>query len=109
MNQHHCFMILQILALIQDFMTRVAAVVGRRPPAIPLPNTAIWAAGLAGSIGGKFDAHRFAGLDRNVLRSMQQVRFRTDAKARRDLGLTPRPLEEGIEAAYAWFRAHGYC
>ena len=34
--------------------------------------------------------------------------FFTDAKARRELGYTSRPYQEGLADALAWFRAAGY-
>jgi dihydroflavonol-4-reductase len=93
----------------QDFMGVVADVVGARPPSWPMPDTAVRAAGLAGRIGSRLDAHRFAGLDVHVLRSMQQCRYRTDARAREELGLKPGPLEAAVESAYRWFCDNGYC
>jgi len=93
----------------REFMGVVAEVVGRRPPAIPLPSLALGAAGLAGRIGSRLDAHRFAGLDGHVLRSMQQERYRTDERARLELGVSDQPIAEAVEAAYRWFVDRGYC
>ena len=93
----------------RDFMAQVAAVVGRRPPALALPSLLTAAAGAVGRVGSRFDTHRFAGLDPHVLRSMQTDRYRSDRRAREELGLRPEPLEVGIQAAYQWFQANGYC
>ena len=35
--------------------------------------------------------------------------FFSSAKAMRELGYTPRPADEAIVDAVAWFRANGYC
>ena len=93
----------------RSFMAMVAQVVGRSAPRFPLPGLVTTGAALAGRIGSAFDAHRFAGLDGHVLRSMQSERYRTDVRARTELGLQPAPIEDGIEAAYRWFKEQGYC
>lgn len=93
----------------QDYMALVASIVGRRPPIAPIPTALTAAAGMVGKVGSRIDAHRFAGMDPHVLRTMQTNRYRTDARARTELGLAPEPIERGIEDAYEWFREHGYC
>ncbi len=93
----------------KDFMGKVAAVVGRSPPRFPLPGWVTAGAGFVGRVGSRFDAHRFAGFDSNVLRSMQSNRYRTDRRAREELGLVPSSIDEGIEDAYNWFVERGYC
>jgi len=93
----------------RDFMTRVASVVGRQPPKAGVPGWLTSGAGWVGRLGSRFDPHRFAGLDPHVLRSMQTERYRSDARARKELGLEPEPIEAGIEAAYRWFLDNGYC
>ena len=93
----------------REFMNMVAQVVGRRPPSLKLPPALATVAGVAGRIGQRVDAHRFAGLDPHVLRSMSAQRYRSDLRARHELGLEPEPIQEGIEAAYKWFCERGYC
>jgi len=92
-----------------EFMGKVADVVGCRTPRLALPEWVTTSAGLVGRVGSRFDAHRFAGLNGHVLRAMQSERYRDDHRARTELGLQPTPIEEGIEEAYAWFKARGYC
>ena len=93
----------------REFMTMVGEVVGTRPPVVPLPNLAIGLAGRVGEIGSRFDAHRFAGLNPHVLRSMQQPRYRSADRAHSELGVPQTPVVEAIEEAYRWFVDHGYC
>jgi len=83
--------------------------VGQRPPVFPLPNSLTRAAGLVGRVGSRWDAHRFAGMDPHVLKTMQTERYRTDARAQRELGLVAEPIEAGIAAAHQWFQSNGYC
>ena len=93
----------------REFMNMVAEVVGRRPPSVKLPPAVASMAGVAGRIGQRIDAHRFAGLDPHVLRSMSALRYRSDLRARTELGLEPEPIQNGIETAYRWFCERGYC
>jgi hypothetical protein len=69
----------------------------------------VTAAGLAGRIATRFDAHRFAGLDPRVLEAMQAERYRSGARAVRELGVPRTPIARSIEEALQWFRQQGYC
>jgi len=93
----------------REFLGIIAECVGRRPPMLPLPPALTRAAGLIGRVGSRFDAHRFAGLNRHVLSAMQADRYRSDARARAELGLVPTPIRSGVSAALAWFQRRGYC
>ncbi len=92
----------------RSFMSIIAQVVGRRPPLLPMPRLAGEALGLVGAVGSRFDAHRFAGFNRYVLRSMAQERYRSGDKAVRELGVPQTPLYQAVEKAHRWFRDHGY-
>ncbi len=93
----------------REFLGIVARVVGRRPPFLPVPDAALAAAGVVGRLGSRLDPHRFAGLDPWVLRSMQEERYRTAARAFAELGVPRTPIEQAVEDAFRWFREHGYC
>jgi len=92
----------------REFMGIIADVVGRRPPLLPLPRTAAEVVGLVGAVGARVDAHRFAGMDRYVLRSMGLPRYRTGDRAHQELGVPRTPLNVSVEKAWRWFREHGY-
>ena len=91
----------------QEFMGIVAGVVGRRAPFIPLPRAAISTAALIGGLLQRVDAHRFAGLEPHVLRSMQEERYRSGARAWA-LGVPRTPMVHAVEKAHRWFRDHKY-
>ncbi len=93
----------------RTFMTKIADVVGRKPPAVPIPHLATRAAGLAGRVVARIDPHKATALDAQVLRSMQAQRYRTGRRALEELGMPHTPLEVSIERAYRWFKDHGYC
>ncbi len=92
----------------RDFLGTVASVVGRRPPALPLPRRVGELAGRLGAVLQRLDAHKFAGLDRYVLRSMAEERYRSGRKAVATLGVPETPIEQSIEKALRWFRDHDY-
>lgn len=93
----------------RELMGMVAEVAGVRAPALPMPRALSEVAGLVGALGSRLDAHRFAGLDRYVLRSMAQVRYRSGRRAADELGVPRTPVREAIEKAVRWFRDHGMC
>ena len=93
----------------QQFMGIVARVVGRQRPVLPVPNLAVRVAGSVGKRLARLDAHRFAGLDPYVLRSMQQERYRTAQRSFSELGVPRTPIVEAVEKAHRWFVDHGYC
>jgi dihydroflavonol-4-reductase len=93
----------------RQFMGIVAEVVGRRPPLLPLPDLAVSVAGRLGQGLSRIDAHRFAGLDPKVLRSMQQDRYRSGARSWAELGVPRTPIRVAVEKALRWFRERGYC
>jgi dihydroflavonol-4-reductase len=92
----------------REFLAQAADVVGRAPPFLPIPNLALSAAGRAGRLLQRVDAHRFAGLDPVLLLAMQQGRYRSGERARTELGVPVTPMETTLRRTLAWFREHGY-
>jgi len=93
----------------RDFMGRVARVVGRSPPLLPMPRTLSALAGQMGRVLNRLPTERFAGLQPQVLAAMQSERYRDGSRAQDELGLPTTPIDTSIEQAYRWFRDHGYC
>lgn len=92
----------------RELFDRVAAVVNRPAPArvTPLP-----VARVAGYVSEYVAAYVTHGLPKFPLKSIDAIRFGqhySHAKAAAALGYTPAPLEEGIRAAFTWYRANGY-
>ena len=92
----------------REFMGLIAETVGRRPPRVPLPRAATWGLGQAGRVLTRMRPHSAAGLDPWVLHSMSQERYRSGAKARRDIRMPHTPLKQSIQKAVDWFERHGY-
>ncbi|NOY24262.1 MAG: NAD-dependent epimerase/dehydratase family protein [Oligoflexia bacterium] len=93
----------------REMMGLVAQVVGRRPPILPLSTAAlrVGAAGL--DLLAALKPHGAERPDRRVLLSMQEARYRSGARARRELGMPATPLRDSIDKAYRWFCDQGYC
>ncbi len=92
----------------RDFMATCARAAGKRPPVVRTPRLALEAAGLAGAVLARFDEHRFAGLERHVLRAMAQARYRTGERSWRELGVPRTPVDVTVDKTLRWFRDHGY-
>lgn len=93
----------------RELPSKAAEVAGTSAPRFAVPRIGTQ---LLSSLGGPLialDPHRFAGLDPHVLRSMQENRYRSGAKMIQELGVTPQPIEEAIEATIRWFKDHQYC
>ncbi|MFZ5477671.1 MAG: NAD-dependent epimerase/dehydratase family protein, partial [Myxococcota bacterium] len=93
----------------REFMTLCADVTGRRKPIVPVPRIALAAAGRAGSLLQRVDAHRFAGLERHVLLAMQQERYRSGRRSWDELGVPRTDMRVTVEKAFRWFKDRGYC
>ena len=93
---------------LREILTEIAGLVGRRPPRIRLPHNlllpvAVIAEGWA----------RLTGLGQPMVtvdgvRLSKKKMFFTCAKAKRELGFSPRPVSEAFREAITWFRQFGY-
>ena len=85
----------------------VAAMVGRRAPALRFPISALYPVALGAEAWARLTGKEpFATVD--GLRMARHYMFFDDSKARRELGYVSRPYREGIADAIAWFRRSGY-
>lgn len=93
------------LTLAQVFAL-VAEVAGRKPPRIKLNRELLWPLAL-----GYEAVARLTGITplvtRDHLRMARKTMFFSNAKARAELGFSPRPAREAVADAVAWFRAAG--
>lgn len=87
-------------------LAEIAHACGRRPPKVQLPVAPLfplaWAAEQWARISGK---EPFITLD--SLRMARHHMYFSSAKAERELGYAPRPWQQGVADALAWFRAAG--
>jgi dihydroflavonol-4-reductase len=92
---------------LSGMLAAIATLLGRRPPRIRMPRSAIVPLAVAAETVARFTGHEpLVTLD--ALRMSKYRMFFTTAKAERDLGLTARPFTEALADAIAWFRGAGY-
>lgn len=88
-------------------LTEIANLSGRQPPRLRIPRGALYPLAYLAEAKAKWtQCEPF--LTRDGLRMSKYRMFFSSAKAQRDLGYRPRPYQQGISDALAWFRQHGY-
>lgn len=91
-----------------DILGRLAVLSGRKPPKIKLPITPLYPLAYAAEAWGRLTGRE----PMLVVDSLKMARHRmwfTSAKAETLLGYRPRPAQQALVDALAWFQAHGYC
>lgn len=86
---------------VREVLTRAGRLVGRRLPPIPVPPWMVWPAAAVTRAVGVVVPRLRPTADR--LRVAAGVTYLgSDAKARAELGFTPRPLDEGLPGTVEW-------
>ncbi len=90
-----------------EILAEINRITGRRPPPLKIPYVAAlpFAAG-AETMARLTRREPFATVD--GVRMSRKKMFFTSARAIEELGYAPRPVEQAIADAIAWFRANGY-
>jgi dihydroflavonol-4-reductase len=92
---------------LEQILGRLAALSGKRAPRIKIPYAVAYAAGAIttalAQVTGKPPLAPLEGV-----KMSRKKMFVTHAKAARELGFTPRPIEDALKRAIDWFRANGY-
>lgn len=88
-----------------DFFDLVCRVAGVRAPRVHFPAPLARAAGLAMELWADHVSHEAPFATYRGLRYAQREAFFSNAKAKRELGLTIRPLEETVRRSVAWFQS----
>ncbi len=92
---------------LSEMLTVIANLIGRRPPRVRLPRSAIVPLALAAETIARFTGREpFVSMD--ALRMSRYRMFFTAAKAERDLGFTARPFTDALTDAIRWFRDAGH-
>ncbi len=92
---------------LKEIFAEVAAITGRKPPAVRLPHGLLypvaWVSERWASATGKPPRVTLDGL-----RLARKRMYFSSARARAELGYEPRPASDAIRDAVDWFRANGY-
>ena len=93
--------------LLRQMLAEIAQNIGRRPPRLKLPLALMFPLAW-----GSETMARLAGttpfVTRDSLHMARHRMFFTHEKARRELGYSSRPYQQGLADAIAWFRKAGY-
>jgi dihydroflavonol-4-reductase len=92
---------------LREMLAAIATIVGRRPPRLRFPIAPLFPLALCAELCAPLMGKE-PFLTRDGLRMARHHMFFNDAKARRDLGYSPRPYQQGIADAIAWFKQAGY-
>ena len=92
---------------LKEILAMVARHVGRRPPSVRLPRSAVYPVAIVGEMLARiFPIEPL--VTRDELRMAKKYMYFSCRKAERELGYRHRPPEEAIVDAIAWFREHGF-
>jgi len=92
---------------LSEMLTVIAKLIGRRPPRVRLPRSAIVPLALAAETVARFTGREpFVTMD--ALRMSKYRMFFTALKAERELGITARPFTDALTDAIRWFRDAGH-
>ena len=85
----------------------IAEIVGRRPPRLRLPTSAMLPMAFVAEAVARVAGGREPLITADGVRMARKPMYFTSAKAERELGYRSRPAVEGLRDAIAWYRSHG--
>ena len=94
-------------ATLQQMLSAIAQLTGRRPPRVRLPRGPLYPLALAAEAVAQLTG-REPFLTVDALKMSRKQMFFSSAKAERELGYVARPYAEGLKDALNWFRQEGY-
>ncbi len=88
---------------LEKILTIIARLASRRPPSLRLPRHLLWPVALASEAYARVRRSVVPLVTLDELRMASKHMFFDSAKARRELGYAPRPAEQALADAVAWF------
>ncbi|HEV2386967.1 MAG TPA: hopanoid-associated sugar epimerase [Candidatus Acidoferrales bacterium] len=88
---------------LEEILGVLARITGRRPPRVRLPHAVAYAAGAACELAARFTG-REPRIPLEGVRMSRHKMFVNPAKAVRELGFAPGPVEAALERAVGWYR-----
>jgi len=89
-------------------LDKLAAITGLPSPSVKLPYAVAYAAGMVDTLVTGTILKREPRVTLDSVRMGRKKMFVTSAKAERELGWNPGPVDGALQRAVEWFRAHGY-
>lgn len=87
-----------------EFSAKIAALAGKKAPSFVMPTRALTAVGRIAEWTATWVTHKQPLMtERSVSYLAGRWHWYSTARARRELGYSPRPLDDGIAASVAWF------
>jgi len=93
---------------LKQILDILAAITGLPSPTIRLPYAVAYATGVIDTLVTGKMLKREPRVTLDSVRMGRKKMFVTSAKAERELGWNPGPVEGALQRAVEWFRAHGY-
>jgi dihydroflavonol-4-reductase len=93
---------------LKQILDRLAAITGLPSPKVKLPYAMAYATGVVDTLVSGTIMKREPRVTLDSVRMGRKKMFVTSAKAERELGWSPRPVDDALRRAVEWFQAHGY-
>lgn len=93
---------------LKEIFCTIAAITGQTPPSICLPHRLVFPIACVSEAWAHLVSRREPRVTLNGVRLARKKMFFSIEKARRFIGFNPRPVEEALRDAVAWFQENGY-
>ena len=93
---------------LKQILDKLAAITGLPSPSIRMPYAVAYATGVVDTLVTGKIRHREPRVTLDSVRMGRKKMFVTSAKAERELGWNPGPVDGALRRAVDWFRANGY-
>ena len=93
---------------LKQILDKLAAITGLPSPKVKLPYAMAYATGAVDTLVTGKIMKREPRVTLDSVRMGRKKMFVTSAKAQRDLGWNPRPVDDALRRAVEWFQAYGY-
>jgi dihydroflavonol-4-reductase len=93
---------------LKQILNKLAAITGLPSPKVKLPYAVAYAAGVVDTLVSGTIRKREPRVTLDSVRMGRKKMFVTCAKAERDLGWNPKPVDDALRRAVEWFQANGY-
>jgi dihydroflavonol-4-reductase len=93
---------------LKQILDKLAAITGLPSPKVKLPYAMAYATGVVDTLVTGTIRKREPRVTLDSVRMGRKKMFVTSAKAQREMGWNPRPVDDALRRAVEWFQAHGY-